>query len=119
MPDIDFSLEPLKVDLTILQGATFLWRRQWLEDDVPVDLTDIPVRGMVRRRKVSDTEPLVDFEEFVSGDEDGWVTIQVPAAVTAGFDWSGRAYWDLEVEFDDGVVRLFEGRVVLSLEVTR
>lgn len=118
---------PAKVKLLILQGATFRKRLRWSSPSgVPIDLTGCTARMQVREEKASPTVLLSlsttvspDAGLIVLGGADGTIDLVVSAEITAAIAWTGGV-WDLEITLSNGdVVRLAEGSVSVSGEVTR
>ncbi|MDH1476779.1 hypothetical protein N5F13_19960 [Comamonas thiooxydans] len=118
---------PAKVKLLILQGATFRKRLRWSSPSgVPIDLTACTARMQVREEKSSPTVLLSlgttgapDTGLIVLGGVDGTIDLSVSAEITAAIDWTSGV-WDLEIIMSNGdVVRLAEGSVSVSAEVTR
>lgn len=116
-----------KKDLTIYQGSTFRFQFTITEIDeyrneTAMDLTGCEV-GMQIRPSHRSNDLILDL-----GDSDyikildapnGVIEIDVPASVTEDLNFSSGVY-DIEIKFpDDFVIRIIEGRVTLSLEVTR
>jgi len=117
-------------DMIIEQGATFDITLIWYDlNGNYVDLTDAIVRMAARVMK-TDVAPVFEavsnpgegevptFEIQVTP-ATGNIRILMEATVTAAYVFTS-AYYDIEVEFLSGtVVRLLEGIVLLSLEVTK
>lgn len=108
-------------DLEIDQGSRFIAviapKVEWL-----ADLTGYDARGQVRAsRTLTDVPVLFDFEPYLTMDiPNGVVLIDIPANVTADFDWLVGQY-DLEL-FDSNAahdVRFVQGEIRVSREVTR
>lgn len=107
--------------LQIEQGTT--WGRSWPltnpDTGLPMDLTGWTVHGQVRETPESAT---VLYEWQSPGNAhtaDGKVTITVAPAVSAAWLWS-RGVYDIEATSPSGqVVRVSEGQVTVSREVTR
>lgn len=115
---------PLKLPLTIYQGATFRKRLTWKVGDpaVPVDLTGCTARMHIRE-KLESPDVLLELttanDRVVLGGMAGTVTIELPSTVTEGLAWRAGVY-DLEIEFVNGDVRrLLSGTVKVAPEVTR
>lgn len=122
-------------DTTIEVGAKFEREYQWTDDagDPAQDITGWKARMHVRKPIDSDDILLAAYSESADGNTyftiDGplaTVTLLVPATVTATLEWSGRAFYDIELVPPDGggwdeegVVRLVEGRYRLKKNVTR
>lgn len=112
-----------KYNTTIEQGAVFRRVLTWKDDDGnAINLTGYSAVMQIRETKESETV----IHELTS--EDGGITITpatgklalfISAADTEDFDF-GSAYYDLELDPGDGEkIRLIEGIVSLSKEVTR
>lgn len=106
------------------QGATFK-RDIFVKDSAgnPWDLTGYSARMQIRQT-VDDPSTLLDIStatgEITITAASGLVTIEVPATTTETLSWTGDAVYDLELEDGSGfVTRLIQGKVTLSLEVTR
>jgi hypothetical protein len=115
---------PLKVPLTIYQGATFRKTVTWKagEPAVPVDLSGCSARMQIRE-KVESAEVLLELTtvngRVVLGGVAGTVTLELPSSVTEDITWRAGVY-DLEVQFSNGDVRrLMNGSVKVVPEVTR
>ncbi|GAP46887.1 hypothetical protein [Streptomyces azureus] len=102
-------------DLYIEQGATFV--QEFVVDDDP-DFTweGWTARSQIRSEASEAGELLLDLTPYLEiiG---GTIRVAVPAAVTGTLTRNGR--WDLEVVNGPTVVRLLNGRAVVSPEVTR
>tara|TARA_R110000868_G_scaffold135264_2_gene347709 strand:+ start:3613 stop:3966 length:354 start_codon:yes stop_codon:yes gene_type:complete len=110
-------------DIKIQQGATFIWVVN-LEDEneQALDLTGATAR-MTGRKRLTDTATLFALTSgagnMVVDATAGSVTTTITAAVTAAYTFDYGVY-DLEViEADGTVLRVVEGVVQLSKEVTR
>ncbi|CAM5603355.1 hypothetical protein [Streptomyces coeruleorubidus] len=103
-------------DLRIEQGATYV--QSFRVADVPgFAWTGWTARAQIRSAAASDNgELLLDLTDYLTviGDT---VRLALPAAVTETLTRNGL--WDLEMVSGSTVVRLLQGRVVMSLEVTR
>lgn len=102
-------------DLYIEQGATFVER--FIVDDDPAFTWDgWTARSQIRSEASATGDLLLDLTDYltVTGGE---IKIAVPASVTSTLTRNGR--WDLEVVQGATVVRLLNGRVIVSPEVTR
>ncbi|MFF7308160.1 hypothetical protein [Streptomyces sp. NPDC008137] len=102
-------------DLRIEQGATYV--QNFRVADVPGFTWDgWTARAQIRSAAASDNgELLLDLTDYLTiiGDT---VRLALPAAVTETLTRNGL--WDLEMVSGSTVVRLLQGRVVMSLEVT-
>ncbi|MFF0166810.1 hypothetical protein [Streptomyces prasinus] len=103
-------------DLRLEQGATFV--QNYRVADVPGFSWDgWAVRSQIRSAPASEHgELLLDLGDYLTiiGDT---IRLAIPAAVTETLTRNG--VWDLEVFKAGTVVRLLQGRAVVSLEVTR
>lgn len=113
-----------KYGIKIEQGATLGLPITWLVGtaQLPVDLTGCTAR-MDIRAKLTDTAKLLSLTtangRIVLGGTAGTITLLLTAEETAALTWLAGVY-DLEVEFGTGtVVRLLQGTVTVSREVTR
>lgn len=111
-------------DFLIKQGATFEWSMLWgtgKDPFVPHDLTGCSGRMQVRKT-VEAEEVLLDSTEQIVitfTPTPGEITIAINADDTAAIEWLDGVY-DMEVVFPDTtVVRLLQGKVQVSPEVTR
>lgn len=112
-----------ELDLTIEQGATFDKTLTWQDaDSTPIDITGYVARMQIREEKSADAVllELTDVNgRIVLGDAAGTIQLLINAADTEAFAFTSGVY-DLELESPGGVVtRLVEGKVKVSLEVTR
>lgn len=115
-------MTPGKVNLVIYQGATFSKEFVWQLGGVPVDIDDSFVVMDIRETIDSET-PIITLDTTNGGittvPVEGKITILITAEDTEVLDFT-RAVYDLEVHQSDGtVVRLVQGSVTLSKEVTR
>ena len=112
-----------ELDLVIEQGATFQKKLIWQDaTGTPIDIT-----GYIGRMHIRETQDattiLVDLNtsngRITLGGTNGEIDLLIDATDTEALDF-GSAVYDLELEDTGGVVtRLVEGKVSLSLEVTR
>ncbi len=110
---------PLNATLAIPQGTT--WERRWLISDpdsgTPRDLSEWTARGQVRAAH-SDDEVLHEWDDIDCG-ADGYVTVAVAPAESSAWTWRDAVY-DIELVDPTGrVVRIAQGAVRVSPEVTR
>ncbi|MFJ2961184.1 hypothetical protein ACIPIC_02605 [Streptomyces collinus] len=102
-------------DLYIEQGSTFV--QEFVVDDDPDFTWDgWTARSQIRSEASANGELLLDLTDYLTV-VGGTIRVAVPAAVTATLTRNGR--WDLEVVQGSTVVRLLNGRVEVSPEVTR
>jgi hypothetical protein len=117
----------------IEEGATFNLQINWTDGNgTPIDLTEYHARMQIRPSIESDIVLLnlsSSFSEDGSGislmggdgntpPQSGSIGIHISAAASEGLNFTD-AYYDLELVNGDVVVRLLEGRVQLSKNVTR
>ena len=121
-------IDPTTIDLTIYQGATF--RRKWAitkeSDGTPYSMSSWTARMQIRAKKKDDNF-LLELTTTATDDgsitldnsvEESTITVYISPEATAALT-SGGVY-DLElVDTGGDVVRIMEGKVTLSLEVTR
>lgn len=113
-----------KVDLVIEQGTRWQQSLQYLQPNgTPFDLAGYAVRMQVRPNHSSDVV-LLELDNYAFGGitvdtTTGTISIDVPALTTAALDFT-RAIYDIELsEQVAGTIRMVEGVVTLSREVTR
>lgn len=106
----------LSYDLMIDQGADFVVSIPILDPDgAPQSLVGWTARGQVRQTH-GGAVVLHDLEPVSSA---ATVTVTVDAASSAAWDWRVGVY-DIElVDPSEKVIRLVQGRVIVSPEVTR
>lgn len=104
-----------KANITIDQGTTFSSGIDLLNDnDEPVDVTNYTARGQIRKHYSSSNS--VSFTTTLSN---GSLVISLTANQTAGMV-AGRYVYDLElVDPSNTVLRILEGIVTVTPEVTR
>jgi hypothetical protein len=102
-------------DLYIEQGSTFV-QEFVVDDDPDFTWTGWTARSQIRSEASANGELLLDLTDYLTV-IGGTIRVAVPAAVTATLTRNGR--WDLEVVQGSTVVRLLNGRVEVSPEVTR
>jgi len=113
-----------KANLVIEQGSKYVQFIQVINADGSVkDLTGYSARMEVRPNAASDTVLLsasTDTGEISINAPGGIVTITIGAAATTLLDWNTGVY-DIEVYTVDPeeVLRILEGNIALSHEVTR
>jgi hypothetical protein len=117
------AMTPAKVNLKLYQGATFRKRFRWLAPGgvTPISLVGATARMQIRKDKKSPallTLSTAGGQILIDG-PNGAIDLHLDAGSTAAITWSGGAY-DLEVVMAGGdVVRLVEGSVSVSPEITR
>ena len=127
-----------KYNFIIEQGATFILDLQYKDSNsVPVDLTDFYGRMQIRPTKASDTVYLTLSSSLNSDGtglnfsgstgnlppSSGSIGIYIASCTSSLLTFDGEAYYDLEIYSGSGdcpyTVRLIEGQVQISKEVTR
>ena len=122
-----------RYSFTLEEGATLNLQINWSDGDGnPVDLTDYHSRMHIRPEVHSPTI-LLSLSSSLAEDgtgiilsgsngttplSSGSIAIYISAAASEGLNFND-AYYDLEMVKNDFVVRLLEGRVKLSKNVTR
>lgn len=110
-------------DFDIEQGATLIRPFRWRDGEgTPIDMTGCKAR-MQCRPTVSSGNVLLQLTTENGGIEldptDGLITLTFTAEMTAAITWK-KAKYDLEIVAADGVVvRLLQGVIHVSREVTR
>ncbi len=113
-----------KLKLVIKQGATFRRRLTWKTGSplVPVDLTSFTARMQIRNEIESATvlvELTTENGGITLGGVTGTIDLYISATATAAYTWENGVF-DIEmVTSPDEVIRLVEGSVSVSPEVTR
>lgn len=108
--------------ISIEQGSDYELPIQWLQGDVPVDLTGALIRSQIRQ-VVDSPDVLDDLNtengRIVIGPDPGMFIMLFPASITETWDFSCAVY-DVEVTLTSGnVTRIVMGSVTNSFEVTR
>ena len=107
----------------IEQGAKFDRTLTWKVDGVLVNLTGYSARMQIRLT-VDSAETLIDLDSdtkggLILGGSAGTISIFISFVDTEGLDFE-RAVHDIEVtQPDEEVIRLLQGAVTLSKEVTK
>jgi hypothetical protein len=109
------SLAAGDLDLYIEQGSTFV---QTYTVSEPADFTwnGWQTRAQIRTAASANGELLLDLAPYLTV-IGAAVRLAIPASVTATLDRNG--VWDLEMYQGSTVVRILNGKVTVSLEVTR
>lgn len=111
------------LDFYIEQGATYRHQLIWQDSaEALIDLTNYTARLQIRS-DVKSAAALIDLTTenggLTLGGVTGTIDIAITSAVTAAIDWINGVY-DLEMISGSGdVIRLVEGCVQVSFEVTR
>lgn len=123
-------------DWYIHQGQDESFQARWSEDEVVVDLSLWSAAFQIRESAASATA--IFSRSTAAGnialDDETNILLTVPAATSSGWSvsalrptkvvdgktWTDLGVYDLELtDPDDNVIRLIQGRVWISLEVTR
>ncbi|WP_306317225.1 MULTISPECIES: hypothetical protein [unclassified Streptomyces] len=102
-------------DLYIEQGASFL-QRFTVANDPDFTWAGWSARAQIRTSAYASGELILDLTPFLTVDG-ATIRLAIPASVTQTLTRDGR--WDLEVVLGSTVVRLLQGKAMISLEVTR
>ena len=105
----------LKANLVIDQGTTFASSIEVLdENDSPIPLQDYVARGQMRKTYTSN-----NAVNFTTTTSNGMLVISLTATQTANIT-AGRYVYDVElVDSQNTVVRILEGIVTITPEVTK
>ena len=105
----------LKANLVIDQGTTFASSIEVLdENDTPIQLQDYVARGQMRKTYTSS-----NAVNFTTTTNTGMLVISLTAGQTANIV-AGRYVYDVElVDSQNTVVRILEGIVTITPEVTK
>lgn len=111
------------LNLIIEQGATYQKKLIWQDNDkTPIDNTGSTGRMQIRASKEDPTillELTTENGRMTLGGANGEINLFIAAGDTEAITWTAGVY-DLELEDGAGIVtRLVEGKVAVSLEVTR
>jgi hypothetical protein len=112
---------PGKYNIVCPQGSTYDQQFTYSINDVPVNLTTYTARMQVREKHTSTTKTLdltTENGRIVLGGAAGTITVNVPAASTAALVAKDYVY-DLELVSGSIVTRLFEGKFLVTAEVTK
>ena len=117
---------PSQYDLVIKQRSCFdedveLCTENEDGTTTPFDLTGYAVKAQIRSNPTDDNV-LVDNFASISDIGDyalGRITLHIPYATTLALFFDGFAWWDLWIEKDGERTPILEGKVSLSLGVTR
>lgn len=119
------TFTPKLNNLIILQGATFTHRIVWeTKDGLPIDITGFTARMQIREYYDSTNVIYSMTSDPIHGimidGVKGQIDLNIPATDTDEFTFDIAKY-DLElVRTEDGlVIRLMQGSISLSYEITR
>ncbi|MBW1812140.1 MAG: hypothetical protein JRJ39_00330 [Deltaproteobacteria bacterium] len=115
-------------DICIKQGANF-YQQFYIVDEVdgvevPTDLTDYTVEMQIRRTVENSTifATYSTANGLITLDEsNGIITINVPAATTAAYQYDFEGVYDIEITapITGFVERVLQGKLIVDGEVTR
>ena len=111
-----------EVNFTLDQGSTFSMAVVYKDaDGNPVDLTNYSARSQARETIDSSTTlwNLVSPTNIALGGATGEITLSLAATTTAGYTPNKTYYYDLELVTGATVIRLLQGQIYVSPEVTR
>lgn len=105
-------------DLVIEQGATFV-QTFTVADDPEFTWDGWTARAQIRSQASENADLLLDLTDYltVGAPTAAAIRLAIPASVTETLTRNGR--WDLEVVMGSTVVRLLNGKAIISPEVTR
>lgn len=116
---------PADISLEILQGSSFPYTLVYTDDSsppVPIDLTGVTARMHIRESVDAEEilcELTTENNKIVIDGPLGSILLTIEAAETETFQWAAGVY-DLELVWPNGfVMRLCQGSVSVSPEVTR
>ncbi|WP_372344730.1 hypothetical protein [Streptomyces sp. KL116D] len=102
-------------DLVIEQGSTFL-QAYTVVDDPDFTWAGWSARAQIRTSTSNSAQLLLDLTPFLTVDGAA-IRLAIPASTTQTLNRDGR--WDLEMVLGATVVRILQGRAIVSPEVTR
>lgn len=116
-------------DIKVEQGVTRTFDGQYITTDgvTPKDLTGFMGRGHIKLDK-ADCNVLAEFVVSVTNFIEGRFNVTLPASALTGkmlrskrADGLVQAYYDIELYTlnDSTVIRVIEGEVLISIEVTK
>lgn len=112
-----------KCDITIEMGATYNNTITYSDSDgTAIDVSAYVPRMQVRN-SIESTTTILDLNSTngyitVSDGPAGEITINVPASITAVLS-PGNGVYDIEIDNSVEVIRLLQGNVYISKDVTR
>ena len=107
-----------RYNLEIEQGADWGRTLQLYDEDVVINLTGYSFAGKIRFEKGAIATMAV-FTTAITNAEEGIIYISLANSTTSGLT-AGTAYYDLEMTYPDSTkIRLLEGMINITREVTR
>lgn len=110
-----------EVNFTLDQGSTFTMNVVYKDSEgTPVDLTSYTARSQARENIDSETTlwNLVSPSNITLSNV-GQITLTVSATTTAAYTPNKTYFYDLEILNGSTVIRLLQGQIYVSPEVTR
>lgn len=109
-----------KLDIVIQQGADFSRVISIKDaDDVAVDIRNDSFAGQIRKKHTSDTSSVAFSTGYIPGtDADNQIRITLTNTQTAALS-AGEYVYDVEWTRSGKVIRLIEGKAIVTPEVTR
>jgi hypothetical protein len=115
-----------KYNISVNQGSTFRLAAVYKDSlGDAIDLTGYEGRGQIKF-KATDTAPIAEFNVTVPTPLEGSVLIELDADALANVQLKGESYsqkttavYDIELYSGDEVIRLLNGTVSISPEVTK
>lgn len=112
-------------NITIEQGAVFRKVLTWTDsEDAPINLTGYTALMQIRKEDTGG-DVIIELstlnDKIVITPAEGKIELFIPATETAEFSFDS-AYYDLELippSEEDETVRLLQGKVTLSTEITK
>lgn len=113
-------------NMSIEQGVSYALEVIYKDSlNVPIDITNYAVRGQIRS-KATDVEALASFTITIVDAVAGSILIELPAEVSSAFVLSGASYlntktyfYDIELYSPTEVIRILNGSVSVSPEITK
>lgn len=114
-------MTPGKYNMICPQGATFTKRLTWTIEDVPVDLTGYTGRMQAKVSYSNKCQPIFTITTENGGilvDDEGNIDLLISSDDTEIFIPKEYIY-DLELEKNNTVYRILEGKFIVTPEVTK
>jgi len=113
-------------DIQVNQGATKRFMATYKDSlGDPIDLTDYQGRGSIRF-KATDSEAIAEFDVTITDAAAGEIQVELAADALeglvlkgAGYDQTTSAYYDIELFSATDTIRLLNGKVDISPEITK
>lgn len=111
-----------EVNFTLDQGSTFSLSCVYKDSEGnPINLTEYTARSQARETVDASTTlwNLVSPNDITLGGSSGEITLTIPATTTANYPAGKTYFYDLELITGSTVIRLIQGQIYISPEVTR